>query len=263
VAGILTQYLDWRWCLYTNVPIAVLAAFGARAVLADTRTPFARGGSAPLDVIGLVLGSGGLVAIVFGCAQAATLGWTAPAVLVLVATGAVALALFVAHEARCAAPLLPLHVVLDRQRGASYASALLAVAAMFGAFLFLTYLLQVVMGFSPLLAGVAFLPMTISSFVAGTMLAPRLLPRTSARVLMTPGFLVAAIGMALLTRLHAGTQFVSGILPAEILLGVGIASVMMPASSVATSRLKPQVVGVAAATLNSAQQIGAALGVLF
>jgi EmrB/QacA subfamily drug resistance transporter len=261
LGGILTQYLDWRWCLFINVPIALGAAIAARAVLPDTR-PLSRARTgAPFDGVGLALGSGGLVAVVFGCAQAATLGWSAPLVLALLGCGALALALFVRQEARSAAPLLPLHVVLDRQRGTAYVSALLAIAGMFGAFLFVTYLLQVVLGFTPFQAGLAFLPMTAASFLAGTIVAPRLLTRVSPTYLMTPGFLLAAGGMAVLTQLHATSDYLSGVLPAEVLLGLGIASIMMPASSLATSRVEPRLAGIASATLNSAQQIGASIGI--
>jgi predicted MFS family arabinose efflux permease len=263
LGGLLTQYLSWRWCLYLNVPIALVAAFGARAVLPDSRPAVAQGGptgSGRFDLLGLVLGSGGLVAIVLGCGQAARLGWSATPVLLLFAVGTLALCLFVWREATAEAPLLPLGIVLDRQRGAAYASALLAAAGMFGAFLFLTYTLQVGMGFTPLHAGLAFLPMTASSVVAGTLVAPRLLPRVAPRVLMVTGFLLAACGMALLTRLQAGSDYPTGVLPAEILLGLGIASVMVPASQLATSRVDRRTAGIASATLNSAQQVGASLG---
>ncbi|HLZ30673.1 MAG TPA: hypothetical protein VKV73_25430 [Chloroflexota bacterium] len=130
---------------------------------------------------------------------------------------------FVWHEARTTEPLLPLRIVLDRQRGASYVCALLAVGGMFGAFLFLTCELQVVLCFTPLMAGIAFLPMSVSSFAVATLVAPRLLPRFSARVLLVPGCLIAAAGMALLSPLQAASDCVSGILPSEILLGLGLA----------------------------------------
>jgi EmrB/QacA subfamily drug resistance transporter len=263
LGGFLTQYLSWGWCLYINVPIALLAAIGARRFLPDTRAPGSQRTTtrtARFDVLGLVLGSGGLVAVVLGCGQAARLGWSAPPVLLLFALGGLALALFVWQEAHTEAPLLPLGIVLDRQRGAAYASALLAAAGMFGAFLFLTYTLQVGIGYSPLYAGLAFLPMTAASVAAGTIAAPRLLLRVSPRLLMVTGFGLAACGMLVLTQLQPGSTYATGILPAEILLGLGIASVMMPASQQATSRVDQRTAGIASATLNSAQQVGASLG---
>jgi len=119
----------------------------------------------------LLLASGGLVAVVYGCAQAATRGPSDPLVLELLATGIVALGAFAAREARTTTPLLPLSLLLDRQRAAAYLSAMLAIAGMFGAFLFFTYELQVVLGFTPLQAGLAFVPMTLASLIAGTQLA--------------------------------------------------------------------------------------------
>jgi EmrB/QacA subfamily drug resistance transporter len=258
LGGALTQYLDWRWCLYINVPIAVAAAISARAILPDTWP--AQSHSTRFDLAGLLLASSGLVGIVYGCAQAATRGPSDPLVLGLLATGIVALGAFAAHEARTATPLLPLNLLLDRQRGAAYLSTMLAIAGMFGAFLFITYELQVVLGFTPFEAGLAFLPMTLASLIAGTQLASRLLPYVSPRLLMVPGFMTAAAGMALLTRLQPGSAYLTGVLPAEILLGLGISSVMMPASSLATARVEPRSAGIAAATLNSAQQVGASLG---
>ncbi len=261
LGGVLTQYLEWRWCLYINVPIALLAALGGRAVLHAARQPHRQPSGMRFDLLGLLLGSGGLLALVYGCGQAATQGWTAPLVVGLLGAGVLALGLFVIQEARSAAPLLPLRIVFDRARGSAYASAALAIAGMFGAFLFLTYELQLVLGFTPFQAGAAFLPMSASSFLAATIIAPRLLPRVAPRVLMVPGFLVAGVGMSILTQLQLGSSYLTGILPAEILLGLGIACVMVPASSLATSRVDFRDAGIASAALNSAQQIGASLGI--
>ena len=254
LGGALTQYLEWRWCLYVNVPIAVLAALGGSAVLADPPAPESASRSKRFDVLGLVLASSGLLALVYACGQP-----TSQAVLVL-AAGVAALAAFIWREAHFSEPLLPLHVVLDRQRAAAYVCALLAIGGMFGAFLSLTYVLQVVLGLSPLLAGAAFLPMSASTFVVATLIAPRLLPRFSPRVLMVPAFVAAGCGMLLLSRLQMTAGYLSGILPAEILLGLGLASVMVTAASLATSRVPVRDAGIASAVLNSAQQIGASLG---
>jgi EmrB/QacA subfamily drug resistance transporter len=260
LGGLLTQELDWRWCLYVNVPIAFLAALGVRRFVDLPRPTVVHAARQPFDVLGLVLSSIGLVALVSGFGQAATQGWLAPAVLALLATSLVAFAWFVHHEARSTAPLLPPRVVRERRRGGAYLSALLAIAGMFGAFLLLTYELQVVMGLVPFQAGLAFLPMSASTLVVATLVVPRLMPRVSPARLMVFGFLLAASGMALLTQLQPASSYVAVVLPAEALLGLGIAGVMVPASSLATAGVDARDAGIASATLNSAQQIGAASG---
>jgi EmrB/QacA subfamily drug resistance transporter len=260
LGGLLTEYLDWRWCLYVNVPVALLAGVGASRLLEDTRPPAPDRPGPRFDIVGLLLGSGGLVALVFACGQAARQGWGAAQVLAPLGGGVAALLLFVVQESRAQAPLLPPRIVLDRRRGAAYVCVLLAIAGMFGAFLFLTYELQVVLGLAPLQAGVAFLPISASTLIVATVLAPRLLPRVTPRVLMVPGFLLAAGGMGMLTRLQADSGYVSLVLPAEVLLGLGIACVMVPSASLATSGVGPRDAGIASATLNTAQQVGASLG---
>jgi MFS family permease len=138
LGGVLTQYLQWRWCLYVNVPIALLAALGGRAVLPDARQPTRESSPAPFDLLGLLLGSGGLVAVVYACGQVAARGLAALLVLGLFGAGALAIGLFAWREVVAAEPLLPPRVVIDRQRGAAYLSALLAIGGIFGAFLVLT-----------------------------------------------------------------------------------------------------------------------------
>jgi EmrB/QacA subfamily drug resistance transporter len=260
IGGVLTQYVDWRWCLYVNVPIALVAAYGASRVVPEARSPATSASPPTFDGLGLVLGSAGLILLVYGCGQAAARGWSDSVVLLALATGATALGLFVARERSATAPLLPLRIVFDRVRGAAYLSAALAIAGMFGAFLFLTYELQGVLGFTPLQAGLAFLPLSAASLVVATVIAPRLLPRLAPARVMVPGFFLAALGMAILTRLQADSDFVLNILPAEILLGLGIACVMVPSASLATSGIARRDAGIASAALNSAQQVGASLG---
>jgi predicted MFS family arabinose efflux permease len=257
---VLTQYIDWRWCLYVNVPIALVAAYGTRRLLPEARSPATATSASTFDGLGLVLGSGGLVALVYGCGQAAARGWLDSLVLIALAAAATMLALFIARERRARAPLLPLRIVFDRFRGAVCLCAALAIAGMFGAFLFLTYEFQVVLGFTPLQAGLAFLSLSAASLVMATLIAPRLLPRLAASRVMVPAFVLAALGMTIMTRLQANSDYVHNILPAEILLGLGIAGVMVPCASLATSRVARQDAGIASAALNSAQQIGASLG---
>ena len=256
LGGILTQYLTWRWCLYVNIPIAVVAAIGGWLVLRDSRSA----GKPGFDVLGVVLASGGLVSLVYACTLATSRGWQSSTVVALIAASVALLVTFVAWEARAASPLLPLRIVLDRNRGGAYLAVALGIAGMFGAFLFLTYYLQVVLRYSPVQAGLAFLPMTAASQAGSWLIAGRLVPRVPARVLMAPGALVAAAGMALLSQLQADSSYLTLVLPAEVLLGLGTSCVMVPAFSIGTLGVDRREAGVAAATVNTAQQVGGSLG---
>jgi MFS family permease len=257
LGGVLTQYLTWRWCLYVNIPIAVAAGIGGWLVLKDSRSM----AKTRFDVAGVVLASAGLVALVYACTLAASNGWRSAEVVALLAASAALLALFVAWEARSTNPLLPLHIVLDRNRGGAYVTVGLGIAGLLGAFLFLTYYLQVVLHFSPVQAGLAFLPITLASQVGSWLIAARLMPRVPARALMAPGALVAAAGMALLTQLQPDSNYWTLVLPAELLLGVGTSCVMVPAFSIGTLGVDRSEAGIAAATVNTFQQIGGSLGV--
>ena len=257
LGGALTQYLSWRWCLYVNLPVAIVAAIGAWIVLPASSDR----GRPSLDVPGVVLAGAGLVSLVYGTTEWVRSGWSSATVIALLAASAVLLVLFVLREARTPSPLLPLRIVTDRNRGGAYLAVGLALAGMFGAYLFLTYDFQVVMHYTPLQAGLAFLPITVASQAGSWLIARRLMPLTPPRALMAPGALVAAAGLVLLTQLHAGSSFVSVVLPAELLLGLGLSTAMVPAFSVATHGVDPREAGVASATVNAAQQVGASLGV--
>jgi EmrB/QacA subfamily drug resistance transporter len=257
LGGALTQYLAWRWCLYVNIPIAAVAAVGGNAFLPN---PPRVGPSTRFDIPGAALATGALVALVYGCTQAVSSGWAATSVIALLLTGAVLVVAFVIRESVTSAPLLPLRIVLDRNRGGSYLTVLLAIAGLFGAFLFVTYYLQVVLRYSPLEAGLAFLPMTVASQLGSWLIARRLMPLVPPRLLIAPGLLVAAAGMAWLTQLQVDTGYLTHVLPAELLLGFGISCAMVPAFSAATSGVDQREAGVAAATVNAAQQIGASIG---
>jgi EmrB/QacA subfamily drug resistance transporter len=256
LGGVLTQYLDWRWCLYVNVPIAVVAAIGGWRALAAAPP----GRRQAFDVPGAALATAGLVALVYACARAAAEGWGSRTVIALFVASAVLLSLFVVRETRAPAPLLPLGIVLDRNRGGAYLSVALAIAGMFGAFLFLTYYLQVVLHYSPVATGLGFLPMTLASQLGSWAIASRLMPHVPPRALMAPGALVAAAGMLVLTQLPVTGGYLTHVLPAEVLLGVGIACVMVPAFSTGTLGVDPRQAGAAAATVNTASQIGGSLG---
>jgi EmrB/QacA subfamily drug resistance transporter len=257
LGGLLTQYLDWRWCLYVNVPIAVICALGWYFLPADHRS----GARARLDVPGVLLAGLGLVAIVYGCSRAESDGWSSAPVTGLLLAGVVLLAAFVAVESRVARPLLPLRVVLSRTRGSAYFAVAVAIIAMFGMLLLLTYYLQIVKGYSPVRTGIAFLPMTGAVLVSAGGIASRLLTRVPPRALIVPGLLVAAGGLAWLARLDATTSYASGVLPGQLLAGLGMGLVMAPALNYATHEVNASDFGVASATANTAQQIGGSIGV--
>lgn len=256
LGGALTQYLAWRWCLYVNLPIALVAAAGGWSVLPSVM----RRSAAGLDLPGLALGSLGLVALVFASVKVVELGWTSPTVLGLSSVSVLALAGFAWREATASNPLLPLRVLADRSRAGVYLTVALVIAGMFGAYLLLTYYLQAVLHYTPLQAGLAFLPLTAASQSASWLIARRLVPRVAPRTLMVPGILVAAAGVGLLSLLRVGSGYVDLVLPAEILLGAGIACAMVPAFNTATQRLDPRDAGVASATVTAAQQVGSSLG---
>ncbi|MFF4651662.1 MFS transporter [Streptomyces sp. NPDC001380] len=257
LGGVLTEYLNWRWALYVNVPIAAVAAFGAAAVVHE---PAGSRNRNRLDIPGVVLATLGLVTLVYGFTRVESDGWTAPAPLGLFATAVVLLAAFVAVEARVKAPLLPLRVVTDRNRAGVYLSLGLAIIGMFGLFLFLTYYLQVVKGYSPVVTGLAFLPMVAGMITGSTQIGARLMNRVPPRLLMGPGFLLAALGMLLLTRLEVGSPYAGLILPAELMLGLGMGTSFMPAMSLATYGVQPRDAGVASAMVNTSQQVGGSIG---
>ncbi|WP_328888578.1 MFS transporter [Streptomyces sp. NBC_00316] len=257
LGGFLTQALNWRWTFFVNIPFAVVAAAGAYFVI---REPSGSRNRSSLDVPGVVLSALGLVSLVYGFTRAESSGWSDPLTIGMFVAAGVLLLSFVLTEARVKSPLLPLRVVMDRNRGGVYLSLGLAIIAMFGLFLFLTYYLQVVRGYSPIRTGFAFLPMIAGMITGSTQIGARLMTRVPARKLMGPGFLAAAVGMLLLTQLEIGSSYPALILPAQLLLGLGMGTAFMPAMSLATHGVEPRDSGVASAMVNTSQQVGGAIG---
>ncbi|GHG81381.1 MFS transporter [Streptomyces griseocarneus] len=255
--GVFTEYLNWRWTFFVNIPFAVVAALGAIAVVhepAGSRNP------SKLDIPGVILATLGLVSLVYGFTRAESDGWTAGSTLGLFAASALLLLVFVLVERKVKAPLLPLRVITDRNRGGIYVSLALAGIAMFGLFLFLTYYLQVVRGYSPVRTGLAFLPMIFAMIMGSTQIGARLMTRVPARFLMGPGFLLAAVGMVVLTQIDLDTSYTTVILPGLVLMGIGMGTAFMPAMSLSTHGVQARDAGVASAMVNTSQQVGGAIG---
>ncbi|MCW2880877.1 MAG: Puromycin resistance protein pur8 [Sphaerisporangium sp.] len=257
LGGFLTEYLDWRWTFFVNIPFAAIAATGAFLVI---REPAGSRNGGGLDIPGVVLATLGLVSLVYGFTRAQSDGWTASVTIGLFVAAVVLLSAFVLVESKVRAPLLPLRVLTDRNRGGVYLSLGLAVIAMFGLFLFLTYYLQIVEGYSPVRTGFAFLPMIAGMITGSTQIGARLMTRVSPRLLMAPGFLLAAVGMLILTQMETNSSYVGLVLPAQILLGLGMGTAFMPAMSLATYGVQPRDAGVASAMVNTSQQVGGAIG---
>jgi EmrB/QacA subfamily drug resistance transporter len=257
LGGVLTQYLNWRWALFVNIAFAVVAVIGAGAFVNEPAEGRNRN---RLDIPGVLLASTGLVALVYGFSRAESDGWTSGITLGLYIASAVLLVAFVIVEGRVRAPLLPLRVVTERNRGGVYLSLGLAIIGMFGLFLFLTYYLQVVKGYSALKSGVAFLPMVAGMIVGSTQIGARLMLRVRPRYLMAPGFLVAAVGMGILAQIKVDSSYAAVLLPGLVLMGLGMGTAFMPAMSLSAHGVRPEDAGVASAMVNTSQQVGGSIG---
>ena len=267
VGGVLTEYASWRWCLGVNVPVAILVAAAALPLVHESKAH----GDTRYDIPGVLLATVGLFSLVYGFTEAARAknpgshqdtsvqGWTAPSTITFLVVAVVLLVAFVLWERRARNPMLPLRVVLDRNRGGSYLVFLLVGAGLFAMFLFLTYYFQLNLGYTPLRAGFAFLPFSVGIILTAGVVA-RLLPRVGAKALMMPGLAMAVVGMLLLTRIGPDTAYWSHVLPAELLLSIGMACVFIPASSTALLGVGTHDAGVASAVLNTSQQVGGSLG---
>ena len=256
LGGVLTQYLSWRYTLFVNLIFAAIAAAGALAYIRSSRpaTP------PRMDWPGAVLACTGLFLIVFGFSHAETAGWTATLTLGSLILGAVLLTAFVVAEQRSSHPLLPLRVILDRTRGGSYVAVGITGIAIFGIFLFLTYYMQQVKGYSPLTTGLLFLPLTAGILVASTLYSV-VASRVGPRPLITAGMLLSAGGTAGLAQLTVTSSYLAGVLPALLIMGLGFGMIFAPSVNTATAGVPRQDSGVASALVNTMQQVGGSIGI--
>ena len=257
LGGVLTNYLNWRWALFVNIAFAIVAVIGGLTYIHEPTKGRNRN---RLDIPGVILASAGLVSLVYGFSRAESDGWGADVTIGLFVASVVLLASFAVVEGRVKAPLLPPRVVTDRNRAGVYLSLGLAIIGMFGLFLFLTYYLQQVMGYSALKTGFAFLPMVGGMIVGSTQIGARLMLRVRPRLLMAPGFLIAAVGMGILAQIKVDSSYAGVLLPGLILMGFGMGSAFMPAMSLATHGVRPEDAGVASAMVNTSQQVGGSIG---
>lgn len=257
VGGALTELVSWRWCLLVNVLFALGALVAGTRLLPRTE-PHA---DVPLPLASAALATAGLAGLVYGAAHAATHAWTDPQVWGPIVAGLAVLGSFVVRQARSAAPMLPLTLFRDRSRAVSYVAIASGVVASFGLSLMLTYYFQAVLGWSPLHTGLAFLPLSAAVSVSGYAVSGVLARTLPARWLVATGVTLAAGGIGLLATLDLGSSYATTVLPAMVLLGLGMGGVFTPAIQIVTSGVLPRDAGVAAAVANVAMQVGSSLGV--
>ncbi len=259
LGGALTEYLSWRWTLYVNLVFAAAALAGGLLLL-ERRSRQDRGSKPRLDIPGVLAVSGALFCLVYGFSNAATHNWHTPSTWGFLAAGVALLAAFAYWQTRAASPLLPPRVVLDRNRGGAYASMLIASSGMFGVFLFLTYYLQQTLGYSPVITGLAFLPIAAGIAFSANMSTIVLMPRIGPKPLVATGMLIAAGAMTWFSQLGVHTAYVDGVLGPIILTGIGLGMVIAPSINTGTFGVEPRDAGVASAAVTVGQQLGASIG---
>jgi EmrB/QacA subfamily drug resistance transporter len=254
VGGALAQWVSWRAAFLVNVPIAIAMVVGARAVLSET--PRLRGS---FDVVGALCATLGMGALVFGIIESGETGWGSARVLVSLVVGVVLLAALVVNESRALQPIMPLRLFRSRERSGAYAARMLYLGAMIGFFFFTTQYLQDALGFTPLQAGLGFLPMSLVNF-AVALAIPRLGARIPNGVLLAGGTAVTLLGMAWLSLAGVGDAYLSSVALPMVLIGAGQGLAFAPLTNAGIAGVAPSDAGAASGLVNTAHQLGTALG---
>jgi EmrB/QacA subfamily drug resistance transporter len=254
LGGILTEYLSWRWVLFVNVPIGVILIVGGFLYLHESERHRGR-----IDLLGAALSTIGMLGVVYGFINAAQHGWGNGTTIGVLVAAVVLLAAFFTWETMSPDPMLPLRVVLDRNRGGAYLVMLIVGAGMFGMFYFVTFFVQQVMHFSALRAGFAFLPV---AFVIGitSQLMTKLMPRFGPKALIAVGAVLMTAAMFWYSTVNADSGYWDKFFPGMIVLAIGMGCIFVPLTSVAVSRVQNTDAGVASAMLNVGQQVGGSIG---
>src|SRR6266511_4197521 len=252
--GMLTSWLSWRWVLFVNVPIGIAIALLARLYINESEPQPGR-----FDLGGALTSTAGMASLVYGFIRAAASGWGDRVTLGAFAAAVVLLASFVLVELGSEQPITPLHLFANRNRSSAHLIRLLLIAGMFGMFFFITQFVQEVLAFSPLRAGLAFLPTTVTLY-GSARLAARLLPRFGPKPLMVGGIAVTTVGMLWLTQVSATTGYVPGLLGPLLLFGIGMGFPFVTLTLVALSEVEPRDTGAASSLVNVVQQPGRYLG---
>jgi predicted MFS family arabinose efflux permease len=250
----LTEWVSWRWALFINVPIGIAVIALALRFIDESARQEGR-----LDLAGALSVTLGMGALVYAFIRAGANGWSDAGAWWAIVMAVAVLAVFVVIERRHAQPVIPLRLLANRSRVSAFFSVLFTVVAMFGGFFFLTQFLQRVMGYNPMVTGIAFLPMTLSIFTVSR-IVPRLVPRFGPRRIMLAGAGLIALAALWLTQISTTAHYAPGIVLPMILLGAGVGSSFLPLSIVALSGVPAREAGAASGMLQTMQQVGGALG---
>jgi EmrB/QacA subfamily drug resistance transporter len=257
LGGVLTDVLSWRWILFVNVPVGVVALIAARRYLPESRADMAH---RHLDVAGAVTVTGGLVALVYAIVRTERYSWGSPQVVLPLTVAVVLLGAFVMIQQRFSrAPLVPLRIFRSRSVSGGNAVMFLVFCAMFGSWYFETLYMQRVLGFSPLQAGLAFLPQTLL-IAAGAQVTARLVTRLGPRLLILVGTLVGASGLVWLAQITPNSTFVPDLLFPFILIGLGMGLTVTPVTVAGTAGVPRADAGLASGLLNTSRTVGASIG---
>jgi EmrB/QacA subfamily drug resistance transporter len=256
LGGILTEYASWRWVLFVNVPVAIVAVFAARRFVPESRDERAQG----FDVAGAVLVTAGLLALVFALVKGNEFGWLSSRTLGTLAVAAVLIAAFVAVQQRVVTPLVPFRLFRSRSLLGADLGALFVGAGVFAVFFFLILWMQVINGYSPVRSGLAFLPMTVMIGISAGA-ASHLLGKVGPRPLLTVGPILVTLGLVVFgVRLAPDSSYLTVVLPALALIAFGMGLTFVALTSSAVAGVPHEDAGIASALLNAGQQIGGALG---
>ena len=257
IGGFLTDLLTWRWILFVNIPIGVFALLAARRYLPESRADLVH---RHLDLTGTVTVTAGLMALVYAIVGTQDHSWSSAHTLVPLCLAVALIAVFVLVEARLArSPLVPLRIFKSRSVAGGNVVIMLLFAAMFGSWYFETLYMQHVLGYSPLQAGLAFLPQTLV-IAAGAQVASRLVTQFGPRRLILVGSLASAGGLAWLSRITAGSTFLPDLLGPYLLIGLGMGLCVTPIAVAGTAGVAREDAGLASGLLNSSRTIGASIG---
>jgi EmrB/QacA subfamily drug resistance transporter len=257
LGGILTEELSWRWILFINIPIGIVTFVVARAFLQESRS---EGDRQPLDVLGAVLVTSGLTALVFGVVRTTSVGWGSWQTLVALVLAAALIAWFIAHEGLVAkSPLMRLGMFKRRSIWTANLVMFLIAGALFAMWFFVSLYLQLVHGYSPLKTGFAFLPQTVAIMV-GAQVSSRLVLRLGPRPLLVAGGLCSAVGLFFFSSLGVHTGYWSGFFVPSVLVTLGLGISFTPLAYAATAGVPRSEAGLASGLVNTSRQIGGAVG---